>query len=204
MHRQPKPWVDVQYIRRSIRERAAEVAKGGQLGVFSDDRVASQVRAVLAVWAAAQDSPQTLGPAMRWRLRGSSGCTWTCSAQHRVRERRVLRQALIEGYLKPMKAVDWDKGSLYGFRAMSFPSYLNYEQVSVPVQIIHGEHDRGLKKAAKQVRNQAVCSQGTLHALSPAARACSGLSGMLHSLVASVTQLPAGVRDLQSARGSGD
>ena len=34
------PWLS-QYIRRSIRERAAEVQKGGQLGVFSDDRVAS-------------------------------------------------------------------------------------------------------------------------------------------------------------------
>ena len=33
----------VQYIRRSIRERAAEVQQGGKLGVFSDDRIASQV-----------------------------------------------------------------------------------------------------------------------------------------------------------------
>lgn len=49
------------------------------------------------------------------------------------------------------QAHDWDKGSLYGFRAMSFPTYLRYEAVHVPVQIIHGENDRGLKKAAKQV-----------------------------------------------------
>ena len=63
---------------------------------------------------------------------------------------RLGMKALIEGYLKPMKAIDWDKGSLYGFRAMSFPSFLNYDQVTVPVQIIHGENDRGLKKAAKQ------------------------------------------------------
>ena len=66
-------------------------------------------------------------------------------------------QALIEGYLKPMKAIDWDKGSLYGFRAMSFPSFLNYDQVTVPVQIIHGENDRGLKKAAKQVHPRRTC-----------------------------------------------
>lgn len=33
----------MQYIRRSIRERAEEVRKGGKLGVFSDDRVASEV-----------------------------------------------------------------------------------------------------------------------------------------------------------------
>ena len=34
-------------------------------------------------------------------------------------------QALIEGYLKPMKAIDWDKGSLYGFQPKSFPSFLH-------------------------------------------------------------------------------
>lgn len=67
-------------------------------------------------------------------------------------------QALIEGYLKPMKAHDWDRGSLYGFRAMSFPSYLDYSQVAVPVQFIHGEQDRGLKKAARQVCLLVECS----------------------------------------------
>ena len=43
---------------------------------------------------------------------------------------------------------------------MSFPTYLRYEAVHVPVQIIHGENDQGLKKAAKQV----LC---TVHYLSP-------------------------------------
>ena len=33
----------LQYVRRQIRQRAAEVRQGGKLGVFADDSVASEV-----------------------------------------------------------------------------------------------------------------------------------------------------------------
>ena len=62
-----------------------------------------------------------------------------------------LLQTLIEGYLKPMRAHDWDKGSLYSFRAMSFPSRLPYESIAPPVLVLTGEKDEMLTRSAKQV-----------------------------------------------------
>lgn len=41
----------VQYVRRQIRQRAEEVKKGGKLGVFADDEVASEVN-----WLAAHST----------------------------------------------------------------------------------------------------------------------------------------------------
>lgn len=60
-------------------------------------------------------------------------------------------QALIEGYLRPMRAHDWDKGSLYSFRTMSFPAQLPYDAIVPPVLVITGEKDRMLTRSAKQV-----------------------------------------------------
>ena len=50
-----------------------------------------------------------------------------------------------------MRAHDWDKGSLYSFRAMSFPAQLPYASIAPPVLIVTGEKDRMLTQSAKQV-----------------------------------------------------
>lgn len=61
-------------------------------------------------------------------------------------------QALIDGYLKPMRAHDWDRGSLLSYRAFSFSSDMNYSQVTQPVLFITGERDRQLTEGAKKVK----------------------------------------------------
>lgn len=66
-------------------------------------------------------------------------------------------QMLIEGYLKPMRAHDWDKGSLYSFRTMSFPNFVPYDSITPPVLVITGEKDIMLTKSAKQVPACAAC-----------------------------------------------
>ena len=60
-------------------------------------------------------------------------------------------QEEIEGYLKPMKSQDWDKGSLLSMRTMNFASSFPYESVSVPVRILIGEQDTFLLKTATRV-----------------------------------------------------
>lgn len=63
-----------------------------------------------------------------------------------------LVQAVIEGYLRPMLADNWDRGSLYSFRAFSFPSDMPYEAITQPVLFITGERDQPLTRGAKKVR----------------------------------------------------
>ena len=46
---------------------------------------------------------------------------------------------MIDGYLKPMRAHDWDRGSLLSYRAFSFSSDMPYSQVTQPVLFITGE-----------------------------------------------------------------
>ena len=65
--------------------------------------------------------------------------------------RRVCQQEVIEGYLKPMRANDWDRGSLLSMRSMTFPSEFPYDTITVPVLILIGERDTFLLKTAKQV-----------------------------------------------------
>ena len=65
-----------------------------------------------------------------------------------------MLQAVIEGYLKPMLADNWDRGSLYSYRAFSFPSDMPYEEIRQPVMFITGEKDGALTRGAKK-----VCSQ---------------------------------------------
>ena len=61
-------------------------------------------------------------------------------------------QAVIEGYLRPMLAHNWDKGSLYSYRAFSFPSDMPYEAITQPVLFITGERDQPLTGGAKKAR----------------------------------------------------
>ncbi|DBA94317.1 hypothetical protein WJX77_007900 [Trebouxia sp. C0004] len=62
-----------------------------------------------------------------------------------------VKQAVIEGYLRPMLADDWDRGSLYSYRAFSFPSDMPYEEIRQPVMFITGEKDGALTQGAKKV-----------------------------------------------------
>lgn len=63
----------------------------------------------------------------------------------------LLLQDVIDGYLKPMRSHDWDRGSLLSLRAMSFPGAYPYETVSVPVLTLIGEKDTFLLKTAQRV-----------------------------------------------------
>ena len=61
-------------------------------------------------------------------------------------------QAVIEGYLRPMLADNWDRGSLYSYRAFSFPGDMPYEEIRQPVMFITGEKDGALTRGARKVR----------------------------------------------------
>ena len=56
-----------------------------------------------------------------------------------------------DGYLRPMRSHDWDKGSLLSMRTMNFAGSFPYESIAVPVRIIIGEDDTFLLKTAKRV-----------------------------------------------------
>ncbi len=60
-------------------------------------------------------------------------------------------QEEIDSYLRPMRAQDWDKGSLLSMRTMNFASFFPYESITVPVDIIIGEDDAFLLKIARRV-----------------------------------------------------
>ena len=65
-----------------------------------------------------------------------------------------------------MLADNWDRGSLYSYRAFSFPSEMPYEAIKQPVMFITGERDGALTKGAKKVRTllkmPAKCCFGSL------------------------------------------
>ncbi len=65
----------------------------------------------------------------------------------------LLLQDVIDGYLKPMRSHNWDRGALLSMRTMSFLSSFPYETITVPVHIIIGEDDTFLLKTAKEVRS---------------------------------------------------
>ena len=52
-----------------------------------------------------------------------------------------------------MLADNWDRGSLYSYRAFSFPSEMPYDAIKQPVMFITGERDGALTKGAKKVRS---------------------------------------------------
>jgi hypothetical protein len=66
-----------------------------------------------------------------------------------------VAQDMIDGYLRPMRSHDWDRGMLLSMRSWSSPEAFPYEVVSVPVQIIIGEDDAFLLKTAVKVGQQA-------------------------------------------------
>jgi hypothetical protein len=68
----------------------------------------------------------------------------------------AMVQEEIDGYLRPMQAQDWDKGSLLSMRTMNFASSFPYESITVPVDIIIGEDDTFLLKTARRVCSLAL------------------------------------------------
>ena len=72
-------------------------------------------------------------------------------------------QKVIEGYLRPMLADNWDRGSLYSYRAFSFPSEMPYEAITQPVMFITGEKDGALTKGAKKVHAAFALQSGCCH-----------------------------------------
>lgn len=84
------------------------------------------------------------------------------SARHRSILRSTpengLSQDVIDGYLKPMRSHDWDKGALLSMRTMNFPSSFPYDSITAPVHIIIGEDDTFLLKTAKEVRIFWICA----------------------------------------------
>ena len=63
----------------------------------------------------------------------------------------LARQEMIETYLRPLRAHDWDRGALLSFRAMKRPEALPYEAVTQPVLLVIGSQDRMLLKSTQKV-----------------------------------------------------
>jgi pimeloyl-ACP methyl ester carboxylesterase len=57
-------------------------------------------------------------------------------------------EEIIEGYLRPLKAVDWDRAALLNLRAFSLPPSFDYASVAAPVLVVQGAHDGGLTRNA--------------------------------------------------------
>ena len=62
-----------------------------------------------------------------------------------------------------MLADNWDRGSLYSYRAFSFPSEMPYEAITQPVMFITGEKDGALTKGAKKVPAAFALQSGCCH-----------------------------------------
>lgn len=54
-------------------------------------------------------------------------------------------QDVIEGYLKPLQAMDWDRGALLNLRAFSIPPAYDYASLAQPVLLVQAS---GLLSAA--------------------------------------------------------
>lgn len=55
-----------------------------------------------------------------------------------------VHQEAIDGYLRPLKAKDWDKAALLNLRAFSIPMEYDYSGIDVPVLVILGRDDESL------------------------------------------------------------
>ena len=90
-------------------------------------------------------------------FRGPANMTWTCTLYkfNNLCQPVIFipadLQAVIEGYLRPMLADNWDRGSLYSYRAFSFPGDMPYEEIRQPVMFITGEKDGALTQGARKV-----------------------------------------------------
>jgi pimeloyl-ACP methyl ester carboxylesterase len=58
----------------------------------------------------------------------------------------------IQGYLKPLKAHDWDKAALLNLRSFNLPASYPYKSLRVPVLVVQGKFDGQLTKNARALR----------------------------------------------------
>eukprot|EP00890_Picochlorum_soloecismus_P006556 jgi/Picsp_1/725/NSC_04214-R1_alpha beta hydrolase fold protein len=55
-----------------------------------------------------------------------------------------VHQEAVDGYLRPLKAKDWDKAALLNLRAFSIPMEYDYSGINIPVLVILGREDESL------------------------------------------------------------
>lgn len=65
------------------------------------------------------------------------------SEEEEDQAKHALQEA-VEGYLKPLKAKDWNRAALLNLRAFSLPMSYDYNTVQVPVLVVQGTHDRSV------------------------------------------------------------
>lgn len=58
-------------------------------------------------------------------------------------------QDVIDGYLLPLQAPDWDRGALLNLRAFSLPPAYDYNALTAPVALVVGSEDGALTEAAR-------------------------------------------------------
>lgn len=61
------------------------------------------------------------------------------------------KQDVIDGYLLPLQAPDWDRGALLNLRAFSLPPAYDYSAVTAPVVLVVGSEDGPLTEAARSL-----------------------------------------------------
>jgi pimeloyl-ACP methyl ester carboxylesterase len=63
-------------------------------------------------------------------------------------------QEVIEGYLKPLQADDWDRGTLLNLRSFSFPTGYDWSRVTVPTLVVAGRDDAPLVDGARALARE--------------------------------------------------
>ena len=110
----------LRYVRRQILKRRDEVARG-DLGAFTQGNTSNSKDSD----SSDDEEEETVSTSSSGG--GERGNRWSTEA--------------IEGYLKPLKAKDWDKGALLNLRAFQIPSPYEYSSTNVPVLVINGAND---------------------------------------------------------------
>jgi len=110
----------LRYVRRQILKRRDEVARG-DLGAFTQGNRSNSMD------SDSSDDEEKEAASTSSSGGGERGNGWSTEA--------------IEGYLKPLKAKDWDKGALLNLRAFQIPSPYEYSSTDVPVLVVNGAND---------------------------------------------------------------
>lgn len=61
----------------------------------------------------------------------------------------VALQEAVDGYLKPLRARDWDRAALLNLRAFALPMSFEYAGVTAPALVVQGTQDGGLIENAR-------------------------------------------------------
>ncbi|KAL4425122.1 hypothetical protein ABPG77_008227 [Micractinium sp. CCAP 211/92] len=60
-------------------------------------------------------------------------------------------QDVINGYLRPLRAVNWDRASLLNYRTFALPPPYDFSTLRQPVLLVQGSEDGGLTKNAREL-----------------------------------------------------